>query len=96
VVLGDEMNQQGLAKRVILAILLLTGMCVHVAFLFMPPIWTIPASGFVGLTYYLVRISVEILRHSDIEQGVLLFGFEAIIATVVAYGLFVGLIVLLP
>lgn len=90
------MNKQVLAKRIILAILLLAGMCAHVAFLFMPPIWTIPASVFVGLTYYLLRISVELLRHGDVEQGVILFGFEAIIATTVAYGLFIGLIVLFP
>jgi hypothetical protein len=76
------MNRQSLAKRIILAMLLLAGMCVHIVFLFMPPIWTIPASAFVGLTYYLLRISVELLKHGDVEQGVLLFGFEAIIATV--------------
>lgn len=89
------MNQQGLVKRIVLATLLLAGMCVHIVFLFMPPIWTIPASVFVGPSYYLLRISVELLRHGDVEQGVLLFGFEAIIATGVAYGLLIGLYVFL-
>jgi hypothetical protein len=37
------MNKQSLAKTIILAILLLSLMCVHVV-LFAPPIWTIPAS----------------------------------------------------
>jgi len=58
--------------------------------------WCGSNSVFVGLTYYLLRISEELLRHGAIEQGVILFGFEAIIATTVAYGLFIGLIVLLP
>jgi len=83
-----------LARRVILAGLLLATMCVHVVFLFMPPIWTIPASVSVGLTYYLLRLLVEGLRGGDMEQGTLLFGVEALTATVVAYGLLVGLYVL--
>jgi hypothetical protein len=62
------MNKQSLAKTIILAILLLSLMCVHVV-LFAPPIWTIPASVFVGMSYYLLRLSVVLMRREEnIEQ----------------------------
>lgn len=87
------LNNQVLTKTVILATLLLSLMCVHIIIV-VPPIWTIPASVLVGLSYYLLRTSMALLRRDhNIEQIIIVAGFEAIVATATVYGLFIGLYV---
>lgn len=69
-----------MTQKVIGAFVLLTAMAVHVIN-FVPPLWFIPVATGFGILYYTLRTIISLRRP---EQAVE-FGFEALMATVIAY-----------
>jgi len=74
---------------VIGGLLLLTGMAIHIA-LTLPPPWTFVVAAVAGTLYYIVRVWFFLRIPGDL----VIFIFEAMIATVVAYGFIIGYLLL--
>ena len=74
---------------VIGGITLLIGMAVHIA-LTTPSAWTFVSAALVGALYYVGRVWFFLRIPGDL----VIFIFEAMIATVVAYGFIIGYILL--
>jgi hypothetical protein len=75
-----------MTQKVIGALVLLVIMAIHVV-IFVPPLWFIPVATGCGILYYTLRMIISLRRP---EQAVE-FGFEAMMATVLAYALLVAL-----
>ncbi len=70
--------------------ILLIGLAIHIAF-FLPPLWVVFLAGICGGLYYSGRVWFMLRIPGDL----VIFAFEAIIATVVAYGLLIGVLLML-
>lgn len=74
---------------VIGGVVLLMGMAIHIA-LTTPPVWTFVIAAVVGALYYLGRVWFFFRIPGDL----VIFMFEAMIATVVVYGFIIGYLLL--
>ena len=70
--------------------ILLIGMAIHIAF-FLPPLWVVFLAGISGGLYYTGRVWFMLRIPGDL----IIFAFEAMIATAVAYGLLIGVLLLM-